>query len=128
MVGVDFNKTFVPMAKFITIRSSHGLGYLPNIHNNNIFYGFLKVEIYMDQTHDFVQEKKKHLVWKLNKAFYRLKQLPKACYHYINTICINESFFKSKANHFLYIKQTDKQLLAAILHVDDMSMLASNIS
>ena len=38
----------------------------------------LKVEIHIDQSEGFVQEGKKHLVYKLKKILYGLKELPKA--------------------------------------------------
>ena len=64
---VDFNETFAPVAKFITIRCILALGAAMDweIHQMDVkttfLNGILEVEIYMDQPEDFVQEGKKIL-------------------------------------------------------------------
>ena len=76
VAGVDFNETFAPMAKFITIRCiiiALRAAIVWEIHQMDVktifLNGVLKVEIYMDQPEGFVQERKKHLMCKL-KFFY----------------------------------------------------------
>ena len=64
---VDFNETFVLVAKFITIICILALGVVMDseIHQMDVklslFYFILEVEIYMDQPEDLIQEGKKTL-------------------------------------------------------------------
>ena len=60
VAGVDYNETFAPMAKFITIRCILALGAALNleIHQMDVkitfLNGILEMEIYMDQPEGFV--------------------------------------------------------------------------
>lgn len=60
MAGLDFNKIFALVAKFITIRCIIAIGRAMDWEKRkcNIFNGVLEVEIYMDQPKSFVQEEK----------------------------------------------------------------------
>jgi len=40
----------------------------------------------------------------------------------------HEGFFRSQANHSLYVKQTGEYLLIVIIYVDDVIILASNVT
>jgi hypothetical protein len=62
------------------------------------------------------------------KTLYRLKQSPRTWYHHIDSFFINEGFCRSQADHLLYIKQTGEYFLVAILYVDDLIILASNVT
>ena len=79
MARVDFNETFVPMAKFITITCILALGSALNweIHQMDVkilfFSVILEVESYMVQLEGFVQEGKEDLVYKFKKILYGLK-------------------------------------------------------
>jgi hypothetical protein len=76
---VDFDETFAPVAKFITIRCILAIAAAMNweIHQMDVktafLNGVLEVVIYMDQPEGFVQKGKEHLVCKLIKALYGLK-------------------------------------------------------
>jgi hypothetical protein len=110
MTGVDFDETFAPMAKFITIRLILAIAAAMDweIHQIDVktafLNGVLEVVIYMNQPEGFVQNGKKHLVCKLIKALYRLKQSPRTWYQRIDSFFINEGFCRSHADHSLYIK------------------------
>ena len=70
---------------------------------------------------------KEDLVCKLKKTLYGLKQSLRAWYHRINSLFINEGLCRSQADHLLYIKQMNEYLLVAILYVNDLIILASNV-
>jgi len=134
VAGVDFDETFAPVAKFITIRCVLAIAAAMRweIHQMDVktafLNGMLEVVIYMDQPEGFVQKGKEHLVCKLIKALYGLKQSPRAWYHRIDSFFINEGFYRSQADHSLYIKQTGEYILVAILYVDDLIILASHVT
>ncbi|CAJ2642533.1 unnamed protein product [Trifolium pratense] len=80
--GFDFNETFSPVIKPVTIRLilSLAISYkwpLKQLDINNAFLnGSLNEEVYMVQPQGF-EEKDSSLVCKLNKALYGLKQAPR---------------------------------------------------
>jgi hypothetical protein len=76
--GVDYNETFAPIAKFVSIHCILALAAIEDIkiHQMNIkttfFNGDFEEEIYMEQPEGFTQEGE-HLVCKLHKSLYGLK-------------------------------------------------------
>ncbi len=78
--GVDFDKTFSPVARFESLRLLLVLATLEDweIHQMDIksafLHGELEEEIYMEQPIGFVTAGKEHLVCRLQKALYGLKQ------------------------------------------------------
>jgi len=90
--------------------------------------GELEEDIYMDQPQGFVQDGKEHLVCKLKKSLYGLQQSRRAWYQCIDMFFTHEGYSRSQADHSLYIKQTSENLLIVIIYVDDLIILASNVS
>jgi len=84
--GVDFSETFAPVAKFNTIRIILALAAAMGleIHQMDVKTAFLNGEldvvIYMEQPEGFVQKGREHLVCKLRKTLYGLKQSGRAWY------------------------------------------------
>jgi len=132
--GVDFNETFAPVVKFTTIRCMLAIGSAMDfeIHQMDVKTAFLNGEleedIYMDQPQGFVQDGKEHLVCKLKRSLYGLKQSPRAWYQRIDMFFTHEGFSRSQPDHSLYVKQTGEYLLIVIIYVDDLIILASNVS
>ena len=132
--GVDFNETFAPVAKFSTIRCILALGAAMDleIHQMDVKTAFLNGEleedIFMDQPEGFVQEGNEHLVCKLKKSLYGLRQSPRAWYEKIHQFFAEEGFYRSHADHSLYIKQSSSFLLIVIIYVDDLIMLSSDLT
>ena len=129
--GVDFLETFAPVAKFNTIWCILALGAALDleIHQMDVKTAFLNGEleedIYMDQPQGFQQKDFEHLVCKLKKSLYGLKQSPRAWYQRIDSFFTKEGFTRSEADHSLYIKQTGEYLLIVLIYVDDLIILAS---
>ncbi len=76
--GVDYNETFAPIAKFVSIRCVLALAAIEDmkIHQMDVKIAFLngdlEEEIYMEQPKGFTQEGE-YLVCKLQKSLYGLK-------------------------------------------------------
>lgn len=87
---MDFNEAFAPMAKFIIIRYILAIAAAMDlkIHRMNVnatfLNGMLEAEMYMDQSKGFVQESTLHLVCKIKKTLYGLKQSLNAQSHQID--------------------------------------------
>ena len=89
--------------------------------------GKLDVEIYMEQVEGFGQKYQNHLVWKLKKSLYGLKQSRRAWYECMHIFFVNKCFTKSHRNHSLYILQTCDNIVIVIIYVDDLINMASNV-
>jgi hypothetical protein len=81
--GVDYNETFAPVAKFVSIRCIFALATIEDmeIHQMDVKIAFLNGDLEdennMEQPEGFTQEGE-HLVCKLHKSLYGLKQSPRA--------------------------------------------------
>ncbi len=79
---VDYNETFAPVAKFTSIRCIFALVALEDMEMHQMdmktafLNGELEEEIYMEQPQGFVHQGGEHLVCKLHKSLYGLKQSP----------------------------------------------------
>jgi hypothetical protein len=66
-------------------------------------------------------------VYKLRKALYRLKQVPRAWYSHIDNYFNENSFKRSKSEPTLYVKhQGNVDLLIIALYVDDLILTGNN--
>ncbi|MCO5600682.1 hypothetical protein L7F22_054797 [Adiantum nelumboides] len=84
-------------------------------------HGDLKEEIYMQQPEGFVQKGKEHLVYKVLKSLYGLKQSSKQWYHKFDAFMHSIDYQQSNEDPCLYVKrQSNGQLIMLILYVDDM--------
>lgn len=123
--GFDFNETFSPVVKPVTIRIILNLALtnkwdLQQIDVNNAFLnGHLQEEIYMAQPPEFVAENKK-LVCKFNRALYGLKQAPRAWYEMLSSTLLQFGFKPSRCDPSLFTLVTTQHKLYVLIYVDDI--------
>ena len=86
-------------------------------------HGDLEEEIYMTQLEHFMVEGKNHLVCKLNKSFYGLKQCPRMWYQKFDTCVLSLGFMQSKFDNCIYYKSDSDYLLVIALYVDEMLLI-----
>ena len=78
--GIDYKETFSPVSKKDSLRIIMALvaHYDLELHQMDVKTAFLngdlEEEVYMDQPEGFIVQRKEHMVCKLNKSIYRLKQ------------------------------------------------------
>ena len=115
------------MVKMTTLRlllglvATHDLELVQMDVKTTFVHGDLKEEIYMQPPTEFVQKDKEHLVCKLKKSIYGLKQAPKQWYQNFNTFMQSQGLKHSTEDPCLYVKTPWKgQLYILILYVDDM--------
>jgi hypothetical protein len=99
---VDYNETFAPVAKFTSIHCILALAALEDmeIHLMDVKIAFLngklEEEIYMEQPQGFVHQGGEHLVCKLHKSLYGLKQSPRAWNQKLDAFLKSIEFMKSE--------------------------------
>ena len=131
--GVDFNETFAPVAKFTTIRCIVALGASLDLEMHQMdvktafLNGDLEEDIYMEQPKGFVQRGHEHLVCKLTKSLYGLKQASRAWYQKIDASLLGFGFERSVADHSLYFAQVGAHVMLVLVYVDDLIILSSNV-
>lgn len=82
--GIDFDEVFAPVARLETIRMLLALAANEGwkVHHLDVksafLNGVLQEDVYVSQPDGFVIAGKEHMVYKLNKALYGLRQAPRA--------------------------------------------------
>jgi hypothetical protein len=99
---MDYSETFAPIAKFTSIRCILTLAALEDmeIHQMDMKTAFLngelEEEIYMEEPQGFVHQGGEHLVCKLHKSLYGLKQYPRAWNQKLDAFLKSIEFMKSE--------------------------------
>eukprot|EP01018_Ginkgo_biloba_P000724 Gb_02012 [translate_table: standard] len=119
--GVDYTKTFAPVATMDTIKTvlvlaaQHGwISYQMDI-KSAFLNGYVNEEIYVKQPQGFNIAGNENKVYKLKKALYGFKQAPRAWYSRINTYFQQKGFHKISSDPNLYIKVIGSNILIIFL-------------
>ena len=110
--GIDYEDNFSPIAKLNTVRVMIALAtkYNWKIYWLDVKYAFLNgkfnVEVYLVHLEGFVNKGHEHLVCKLKKSLYGLKQEPRSSYVKIDSFFYQKSFLKRKSDPNLYNADT----------------------
>ncbi|KAG8496293.1 hypothetical protein CXB51_009141 [Gossypium anomalum] len=109
--GVNFEKTFAPVARLDTIKLLFALA----------------EEIYIEQSDGFQVKGQEDKVYRLKKALYGLKQAPRAWYDRVDAYLSKLGFEKSLSEPTLYVKKSkDETLLIVSIYVDNLLVTRSN--
>ncbi len=128
--GVHYNETFAPIAKFVSIHCVLALATIEDmeIHQMDVKTTFLNgdlEEIYMEQPEGFTQESE-HLVCKLQKSLYGLKQSPRAWNQKLNAFLKSIEFVRNDANFCMYIAQVGEVKFFIVIYVHDLILACNN--
>ena len=88
--------------------------------NNAFLHGELDQEIYMIQLRDFEIITHLNYVCKLKKAFYGLKQAPKAWYSKIVKFLTQNGYVMAHANSRLFVKFEAAKIAIVLVYMDDL--------
>ena len=132
--GLDYEETFSPVAKMVTVRSLISLASFKGWNlwqldvKNAFLYGELDREVFMEQPHGFAYKQFPSHVCRLKKALYGLKQAPRAWYGKVAQYLIFCGFRVSDSDSSLFIKLESSVHLLILLYVDDMIITGDNES
>lgn len=131
--GIDYNETFAPVAKMITVRCFFAIAALKgwSLHqldvNNAFLHGDLTEEVYMTLPPGYSrQQDNNNHVCRLNKSIYGLKQASRNWFSKLRHLLIYEGYTQSKAEYTLFSKQTKNGSVFVLVYVDDILVGGDN--
>ena len=127
--GVDFEETFLPVVRLSSIRAliAFAVQHDMLIHQMDVVTAFLNgtldEEIYMQQPDGYSQPGKEHLVCRLKRSLYGLKQSPR-CWNTAFTDYLESiSLVQSEADPCVFVGTVDTVTVVAV-YVDDLVLIA----
>jgi hypothetical protein len=129
--GVNYLETYAPVARFSSIRAilamvAHHDWELDQMDVKTAYLnGVLEEEVYMKQPPGFAEPGKEHLVCKLKKSIYGLKQAGRVWNQRIDTVLKKLGFQPLFSDTCVYVYRRGSLIVINSLYVDDL-LLASN--
>ena len=128
--GIDYDEVSSPVVKFASIRAllAFSIQHDMLLHQMDVVTAFLNgtldKDIYMAQPEGYVQQGKEHLVCKLKKSLYGLKQSPRCWNQAFTDFMESIGFKQSKADPCIYVRDTDITPCIIAVYVDDLIIAA----
>ena len=88
--------------------------------------GNLEEEVYIEQPEGFLLSENNDYVCKLKKAFYGLKQVPRAWFSRLDSYLKQQGVKRGSTESNLYLKIKDKNMITGVVYVDDI-IFGSNL-
>ena len=124
--GVDYSKTFSPVAKNDIIRVLFSITAnkdwpLHEFDVKNVFlHGKIEEEVYMKAPLGFSDDYNTEEGCKLNETLYGLKQSPRAWFGRFTAAMTKFGYKQSNYDHTLFLKRQNDRITCLIIYVDDM--------
>ena len=129
--GIDYTETFSPVSKKDSLRVILALvaHFDLELHQMDVKTAFLNGDleevVYMKQPEGFSSNDGEHLVCKLKKSIYGLKQASRQWYLKFHGIISSFGFVENPMDQCIYQKVSGSKICFLILYVDDI-LLATN--
>ncbi|KAJ0940684.1 putative RNA-directed DNA polymerase [Helianthus annuus] len=130
--GVDFDETFAPVVKMVTIRCVLSLAVqndwkLFQLDINNAFlYGDLHEDVYMSLPEGYYS-KDESRVCKLKKSLYGLKQAPRMWNEKLVKVLIDFGFVQSMCDYSMFVKNNNNTVVILLVYVDDIVLTGNSL-
>ncbi|KAL5797904.1 hypothetical protein ACOSQ2_002724 [Xanthoceras sorbifolium] len=124
--GVDYQDTFSPTAKIISVRCLLALAASSgwSIHqmdvHNAFLYGDLTEEIYMSPPPGLRRQGEDNLLCRLYKSLYGLKQASRQWFAKFSEAICSAGYVQSRADYSLFTRTQGKSFTALLIYVDDI--------
>lgn len=132
--GLDYDQTFSPVVRFESFRTILAISTKEEltIHqmdvNTAFLNGELEEEVYLKQPEAFEEEGKSHLVCKLKRSLYGLKQSPRCWNWTLHSFLVDLGFVQIASDPCVYLSsegEVSRCVLA--VYVDDMIIAAKTL-
>ena len=132
---VDYHQTFSPTAQLTSVRILMRLAvqYNLSVHQIDVKSVYLRApidcELFVEQPKGFSTTDKygKHLVYKLKKSLYGLRQSGRYWNSLLHSYLVSEGFKQSQADYCVYTKITDDSLTVIVIWVEDLIIALSSM-
>lgn len=128
--GEDYDEVFAPVARTTTLRILLSVAGINNYHVKHLdvktafLYGKIEEEIYMKQPPGYASN---HMVCKLNKSLYGLKQAARAWNKIFHEALTEFGFIQNDIDKCLYSLNDERNTCYLIIHVDDLLIVSNNL-
>ncbi|GJY06174.1 putative zinc finger, CCHC-type containing protein [Tanacetum coccineum] len=89
--------------------------------------GDLHEDVYMTEPQGFKSKGQEHLVCKLKKAIYGLKQESHQWYLKFDEVMKKHNFIKNQVDQCVYLKMSGRNFIILVFYVDDILLASNNI-
>ncbi|KAE8297894.1 Copia protein Gag-int-pol protein Copia VLP protein Copia protease [Larimichthys crocea] len=130
--GVDYDETFSPVVRFSSIRTLLSFAVQNNLHVHQMdvvtafLNGHLEEEIYMEQPDGYIKPGQEHLVCKLKKSIYGLKQSPR-CWSKTFTESMKDIGFNQSTSDPCVFVRARQELEILAVYVDDLILITESL-
>ena len=131
--GIDYKETFSPVSRKDSLRIIMALvaHYDLELHQMDVKTAFLngdlEEDVYMNQPECFLVKGKEHMVCKLKKSIYGLKQASRQWYLKFNDTIISFRFKENTVDLCIYMKVSGSKFIFLVLYVDDILLAANDL-
>ena len=123
--GLDYDETFCPVVHFESVRTVIGMAVQNSLKMHQLdvatafLNGELEEEVFMKQPEGFASKGQEHLVCKLNRSIYGLKQSPRCWNSALDNHLNKMDFTQTTSDPCLYIA-TEGEMFVIAVYVDDI--------
>nr|KYP45441.1 Retrovirus-related Pol polyprotein from transposon TNT 1-94 [Cajanus cajan] len=125
--GLDYGDTFSPVAKMTSVRLFLAMAAIRHwpLHQldikNAFLNGELQEEVYMNQPPGFIASGETHLVCRLRRSLYGLKQSPRAWFGRFSSALIEFGMTRCEADHSVFFLHSSSRIcIYLVVYVDDI--------
>ena len=132
--GIDYKETFSPVSTKDAFRVVMALVAHLNLElhqmdvKTNFLNGELKEDVYMVQPEGFIKAGEEHLVCRLNKSIYELKQASRQWYLKFDQVVTSFGFNENTSDQCIYLKTSGSNFIILVLYVDDILLASSCVT
>ncbi|KAI3782063.1 hypothetical protein L2E82_12095 [Cichorium intybus] len=130
--GIDFDEVFAPVARLETVRLMLALAAKEGwtVHHLDVksvfLNGTLEEEVYVSQSEGFIVAGKEHMVYRLSKALYGLRQAPRAWNAKLDKTLKELGFLRCPQEQAVYKLQRPNSILLVGAYVDDLIVMGTS--
>lgn len=128
--GIDYDETYSPVANLTSIRLMLTVAVKRGwkIHQMDVktayLNGHLREEIYMKQPNGYMQKGSEHMVCKLNRSLYGLKQSGRSWNETLDNKFKKSGLIRSNTDSCIYYRRIGPDLEIVVVYVDDLILIS----